>query len=193
VGARQLPRPPSQAICCSEDIYSWFRYLCLSSDCRGLAGFEALRCPELLNGLMVLAPDGADTLQARANLLRRLLAALFPPETVEISEGNANLATLELLGLTTRTARKKRPLRRRLAAESYVMGLNTFQRNYEQRLIRDAAEALWGLELQARCGQPPTDPTGVRLAPSRYPIEADSMSSPPIPSAQHGRGAGDGP
>lgn len=143
MGSRRLPRPPSRAIRSSDEVLEWLQFLCLNSDCRGLGGHELLGCHELL-GLTLVTAMGAVTPFERARTLRNVIKAAVPPDD------EPSLATLELLGLTQSTTRQPRPVRRRLAAETYGLPLNTFQKRYELLLLRDLAEVIWGLELEAQ-------------------------------------------
>jgi hypothetical protein len=138
MGARRLPRPPSKRIGSALEVLDWLEFLCLNSDCRGLGGYELVDSTELL-GLTVLS---GDTPYAKAECLRQILKHLFTPDS------DSSLATLHLLGLTPSSTRQPRPNRRRLAAEAYGQAINTFQKHYELPLLRDAAEAIWGLALE---------------------------------------------
>lgn len=149
MGARRIPRPQSGTPASADDIFDWLRYLCLNSDCRGLAGFELAGCPELLQlRAVTLVADGDDP-GSRARALRELLRRLFPDTDDVRGVGSPDAATLCLLGLTRATAKQPRAVRRRLAAEAMLLNLDTFQKRYERRLLLDAAHELWRLEQQA--------------------------------------------
>jgi len=60
-----------------------------------------------------------------------------------IASGSSDDAILHLLGLSTLAARQPRPLRRALAARAMEMNLDTFQKRYEQLLLREVADELW--------------------------------------------------
>jgi hypothetical protein len=143
MGARRLPRPPSVSICSSDEILEWLRYLCINSECRGLGGHELIDCKQLLD-LDLITVRGGDTPHKRAQVLRETIKQALP------SGDGPDIATLQLLGLTPSSSRQPRPFRRKLAADSLGMVLNTFEKRYESLLLRDVAEVLWGLEFEAR-------------------------------------------
>jgi hypothetical protein len=123
-------------------LLDWLRFLCLNSECRGLGGHELIGT-ELLN-LTLIARRGAGTPASQADVLRAVIHGILR------EENDANLATLHLLGMTPAMARQPRPLRRQAAADIYGQPLDTFQKRYELLLLRDVAETLWGLEVEAR-------------------------------------------
>lgn len=145
MGTRKIPRPKTGVPNSPDEIFLWLEYLCLDSDCRGLGGYELVACPELL-GLSVLAPPTkVDGLELRAKRLRGLLSESCLDDGLDEISGPAE-ATLALLGLTSSSARQPRAARRRLAADAMSLALDTFQKRYERRLLRDAAHELWGQE-----------------------------------------------
>ncbi len=154
MGARRIPRPQTGTPTSADEIFRWLRYLCLDSDCRGLAGYELEECAELLDLAAVRSRAEHDGSGARAAALRRLLRETYSrPLEERRPSGDPDKATLHLLGVTPAGAKQPRPLRRQLAAEAMAMALGTFQKRYEQRLLRDVAHHLWTLEIRARTGR----------------------------------------
>ena len=151
MGARKFPRPNTGIPASPDEIVTWLRFLCLSSDSRGLAGYELAESRELLGltVLTVLSHDGS--CEDRAQVLREVLKAMLADEDDTGGvEGDLNTAALRVLGLTALTGKQPRAVRRRLAADAAGMNLNTFQKRYEHKLLLDVAHEVWRLELRAR-------------------------------------------
>jgi hypothetical protein len=144
VGARSIPRPQTGTPKSPADIFLWLEYLCLNSDCRGLAGYELEQCGELLS-LDFLVAD--DSFGGRAKALREVLRRHHSRRCEAEGSGLADAATLCLLGLTPKTAKQPRAERRRSAADVMRMPIDTFRRRYERRLLMDVAHELWRLHL----------------------------------------------
>lgn len=147
MGARCIPRPSSGTPTDANDVYAWLVYMCVNSDCRGVGGHE-LTTTALVSMRLVDGLTGSANRQERARALRDLLVASYAsrPDTDVVP---ADRAIAHLLGLLPRSARQPRPIRRQLAADAMGMTLDTFQRRYEKRLLRDVADELWRREQTA--------------------------------------------
>ena len=143
--ARSFKQPPNAEPHGPDDLFTWFVYLCLNSDCRGLGGYELALCSGLLSLGVLRRVTKDKSAQSRAYALRRLLERLLTTRCAQ-TKSPALLATLHLMGLTPAAAGMPRPIRRKLAADTMGMALDTFQRRYERRLLRDAADELWRVE-----------------------------------------------
>lgn len=142
MGARRIPRPAAGRPGSPEAVFEWLEYLCLSSDCRGVGGYELAESELVrLEGLRPLADGDSD--QARADALRSLLRSVCSGAVADAATMDADRATLCLLGLTPATFKRPRATRRAEAAAAMGMATDTFQKRYERKLLLDVAHEVW--------------------------------------------------
>jgi hypothetical protein len=147
MGARRIPRPNTGIPSSPDQLFQWLEYLCLSSESRGLAGYELAQCTEFLAMTLLDRFSEEPGCESRAYTLRAILRTIYTGDDSGSAMSDPGEATLMLMGLTPTTLKQPRPARRRQAADAMGMPLDTFQKGYERRLLLDAAYELWRLEL----------------------------------------------
>lgn len=145
MGARRIPRPQTGIPASPDDVLKWLEFLTLSSDSRGLAGYELAECTELLAMNFLGRFSGEVSCEGRARTLRSVLVVILNDES---AASGPDKATLMLLGLTPSTTKQPRSVRRQRAANTLELVLDTFQKTYERKLLRDVAHEIWRLEIE---------------------------------------------
>lgn len=133
--AKRIPRPAARPTS-AEDLCNWLEHLCLSSESRGLGGFELAECTDLLDAFPQLAATENHSVKA----------AHFRQRVRELRDGQRDAdGLLALVGLSPDTLRVDRAHRRLIARNALLMGEEAFVGRYDRLLLRDLAHDLWAL------------------------------------------------